>query len=301
MGTALTKEHIDILKKMSDNIILCFDGDEAGAKATNLAISLLEEYNISPKIVRLEDNLDPDEYILTKGKDAFLNKINNAINVIDYKMELLKNNRNLNDVEDISQYIGSSLKELAKIDDDIVVELTLKKLATNYDIAYQTLYDKLIKYKNDNVKPKIKKIKPQKEPVDKYQKASEYLINYMLIDEHVINMVENKVIYFPNDNIRYLANEIIYYYHKYGVIILADLISYLANNEPLLTTLRQIMSLHLKENYTEEEIEDYIYVVNEYPKNMRVNELNIKLKKEENPLEQAKILKEIMEIRGVKK
>jgi len=302
MGTALTKDHVDILKKMTDNIILCFDGDEAGEKATIAALSLLENYNFNIKIVRLENNLDPDEYILTYGKDKFLNKINNAINVIDYKMELLKSNRDFNNIEDISKYIESSLIEISKIDDDIVIELTLKKLSDTYNIEYDTLKNKLDKLKSKNIKKKEenKDVTIPKKNNNRYDMASEYLINYMLKDETVINMVDNKVIYFPRDNIRYLASEIIYYYHKYGIIDVADFISYLASNSDLLDTLTSILSKNLKEKYTIEEIEDYIYVVNEYPKEMRIEELNTKLKKEDNPLQQAKILKEIMEIKGVK-
>ena len=79
MGTALTKHHISMLKKITNQIILCFDGDKAGEEATIRAIPLLEEANIDIKIVRLEEK-DPDEFIIKRGRDAFLEKINNPIN-----------------------------------------------------------------------------------------------------------------------------------------------------------------------------------------------------------------------------
>ena len=60
MGTALTKQNASLLKKMSDNIILCFDGDAAGEEATIHAINVLKEIDVTPKVIRLEDNLDPD-------------------------------------------------------------------------------------------------------------------------------------------------------------------------------------------------------------------------------------------------
>ena len=85
MGTALTKQHINILKKITNNIILCFDGDKAGETATIRAIPLLEEAGIFPKIIRLEEK-DPDEFIIKRGKEAFLNKIKNPINVMEFKM-----------------------------------------------------------------------------------------------------------------------------------------------------------------------------------------------------------------------
>ena len=74
MGTAFTKNHATILKKMTDNIILCFDGDKAGEEATTSAIDILDSVGVVPKIIRLEEK-DPDEYILKRGPEAFLNKI----------------------------------------------------------------------------------------------------------------------------------------------------------------------------------------------------------------------------------
>ncbi len=90
MGTALTKDHKMVLKNMAKNIILCFDGDAAGEKATISAIELLEDTGVNIKIVRLPDNMDPDEYILKEGKDSFLYQIKSAMTLIDYKMEILK-------------------------------------------------------------------------------------------------------------------------------------------------------------------------------------------------------------------
>lgn len=101
MGTAFTKEQANIIRKMTDNVILCFDGDKAGEEATISAIKVLEGIGINPKIIRLEDDLDPDEYIIKNGKDAFLSKIDKAINVIEYKLSLLKKDKNFNNLEDI--------------------------------------------------------------------------------------------------------------------------------------------------------------------------------------------------------
>ena len=95
MGTAFTKEQANIIRKMTDNVILCFDGDKAGEEATISAIKVLEGIGINPKIIRLEDDLDPDEYIIKNGKDAFLSKIDKAINVIEYKLSLLKKDKTI--------------------------------------------------------------------------------------------------------------------------------------------------------------------------------------------------------------
>ena len=295
MGTALTKDHRSILKNMTDNIILCFDGDAAGEKATNAAIELLEDTGINIRVVRLPNNMDPDEYILKEGADSFKEQIKNATSLVDYKMEILKKNKNLNDIKDISAYLNSAVKELVNINDDIAVELNLKKLSTNYNVDYDTL-----KSKYDNLRSKkkelVSEIKPKK-VYDKYGKAQTSLIYYMLKSSAVINMVEKRVGYFPDKNIRELSNEIIYYFHKYGIINVADFISYIADRDEILHTLKEIIAMDKEEDFKIEEIEDYIFVVNEYHKEVRINDLKMKLKEEKDPLKQAKISLEIMNLR----
>ena len=296
MGTALTKDHKNIIRNMTNNVVLCFDGDAAGEKATVSAIELLEDSGVNIKIVRLPDNMDPDEYILKNGKDSFLAQINSGINLIDYKMELLKKNKNFGNIKDISSYINSALKELINEKDDIVVELNLKKISDNFNIDYETIRDKYKKLVK-NKKEVIKVVKPKKS-YNKYVMAENSLIYYMLKNEKVLNMVENSVGYFPDKNIRDLSNEIIYYFHKYGIINVADFISYISDREEILRTLRDIIAMGIKEDFQIEEIEDYIFVINEYHKEVRVNNLNKKLKEEKDPLKQAEISMEIMKIRG---
>ena len=302
MGTALTRDHKSIIKNMTSNVILCFDGDSAGEKATISAIELLEDTGIDIKIVRLPNDMDPDEYIIKEGKDSFLYQISNATNLIDYKMELLKKNKDFGNIKDISSYVNSALKELVYEKDDIVVELNLKKLATSFDIDYDNLVNKYEKLKNDNNnKDSYVKVNKSKKVYNRYGQAECYLIYYMLKDEKVINMVEKRVGYFPDKNIRELSNEIIYYFHKYGIINVADFISYISDKEEILKTLKDIFAMNIKDDFQEREIEDYIFVVNEYHKEVKINDLNKKLKEEKDPLKQAKIIEEIMKLRGVNK
>ena len=302
MGTALTRDHKSIIKNMTNNVILCFDGDSAGEKATISAIELLEDTGIDIKIVRLPNDMDPDEYIIKEGKDSFLYQISNATNLIDYKMELLKKNKDFGNIKDISSYVNSALKELVYEKDDIVVELNLKKLATSFDIDYDNLVNKYEKLKNDNNnKDSYVKVNKPKKVYNRYGQAECYLIYYMLKDDRVINMVEKRIGYFPDKNIRELSNEIIYYFHKYGIINIADFISYISSRNEILNTLKEILAMNIKEDFLIDEIEDYIFVINEYHKEVKINDLNKKLKEEKDPLKQAKIYLEIMKIRGVKK
>ena len=287
MGTALTKDHKNIIKNMANTVILCFDGDAAGEKATNAAIELLEDTNLNIKVVRLPNGMDPDEYILKEGKDSFISQIKFASNLIDYKMELLKKNKDFSNIKDISSYINLVMNELAYEKDSIVIELNIKKLANNFNIDYNTLMDK---YNNMKKSQKIisKNIVKEHKSYDKYRQAENNLIYYMLKDSSVIEMVDKRVGYFPTKNIRELSNEIIYYFH-------------ISDREEILNALKDIIAMDIKEEFEVREIEDYIFVINEYHKKVKIDSLNKMLKEEKDPLKQAKISEEIMEIRGVKK
>lgn len=308
MGTALTKQNALLLKKMSDNIILCFDGDKAGEEATTSAINVFKEIDVVPKVIRLEENLDPDEYILKYGADKFKEKVNNPENSIEFLMELHKSNKNLTDIEDISKYIDEAIKDLTCMDDTVLIELTLNKLGKEFSLDYQILKDKYenikkltIKESKQNISNKNIQKEINKPKSNKYEISARALIYYMLKDEKIITKVKNDVTFFPNQYTRTLANEIIYFYHKYGTLNIADFISYLSNsNKEILSVFNEIYTMNIKEKYLKEEIDDYIKVINSYPVDNKITELNRKLKEESNPLKQASILSEIMSLKGVK-
>ena len=153
--------------------------------------------------------------------EKFKAKIENPESSIEFLMKLRKSNKNLTDINDISKYVDEAIKEIINTDDAILVELTLKKMSTEFDIQYDTLknkYDNLIKEKN-----KIQLKKPEeihiKQKYNKYDSASRSLIYYMIRDRQIINLVENKITYFPDESIRILSNEIIYFYQQKTILL----------------------------------------------------------------------------------
>ncbi len=294
MGTAVTETQAHLIKRMAKDIILCFDGDEAGAKATMSCTNELLKIGVTPKIIRLEDDLDPDEYIQKKGKDAFQRKIDNPISVMDFKLSYLKQGKDLTSSVDQAKYISEIITELNKIDDDILKDLTIKKIATEMNID-----EELIR-KHLETKPKpiiASKPKPQIQN-DKYEKAESALIYYMLKSPEVITMYNNKVTYIPNKEYRQLAREISSFYKNFGFINEADFIDYLECDEELMKTISKINMENTKEEYTLEEIEDYIRVIKDYNVKEEIKRLTNKMKTLTDPLDKAKIAEEIV---GLKK
>lgn len=295
MGTAVTKEQANLLKRMAKNIILCFDGDEAGAKATYSCSNELMKLGINPKIVRLEENLDPDEYILKYGKEKFINKIENPISIMDFKLNYLKKGKDLNNSVDMSSYVNLIIDELNNIEDDVLREVTLKKLSNESSLDIEFLRSK-IKNKEKNIVIK-KTIKLPK--TNMYIKAEQYLLYYMLESTNVIKMYQNNIGYMPTDKYRKLAFEITYFYKNNDYINISDLMISLKDDQELINTIKEINLLNLKDEYTNEEILDYIKTIKNY--NIKVESKRLKdlMKMELDPLKKAEYAEKILEINKI--
>lgn len=256
LGTAFTKEHANLIKKLAKNVIICFDGDKAGAKATMSCSNILISMGIIPKIVRLEENLDPDEYVLKYGKDKFIDKINNPMSVMDFKLNFLKNDKDLTQTVDKAKYATEMLEELNKINDDVLREVTLNKISKETDLDIEFLKSKL------DVKVEIK-VKPK--PTIKSSTcdmAQLMILFYMLRYKEVIKMIENKSIYFPNKDYRLLSREIISFYKTNSYIDIAEILGYL--DDEMTKTIGLIESLELKEEYTQDMIDECLKTIRNY-------------------------------------
>ena len=291
MGTAVTNIQANLIKRMAKEIILCFDGDEAGAKATKSCAEELNKIGVTPKIIRLEENLDPDEYIQKYGKESFQRKIDNPINIMDFELDYLKQGKNLESAEDTAEYINQIIKELNKIDDEILKEVTIKK------IVDETKIDENIIRNHLKEKPKIIPKKEIKQNLTKYEKAEKNLIFYMLNSENVIKMYDKKVTYMPDKEYRLLAREISTFYKNYGQMNEADFIDYIEGDEELTQTIKKVNQNMKSDDYTEEEINDYINVIKEYNIKDAIERMQEKMKKQTDPLKKAEIAQQIINLK----
>lgn len=292
MGTAVTNEQANLLKRLSTNIFLCFDGDSAGNMATMSCANELTKVGITPKVIRLPENLDPDEYIKKYGSDNFNDYLDNPKSLIDYKMDYYKNNTNFNDSIEVSKYIKDVVSEIDEITDPVVREIIIKKLSDETDVSVATIKG-MVKGKD------VIKTTPKKSTIkyDKYKKAEMRLIYYMLRHKEVINIYERNKCFFPTDEYRALVSELVYYYKKHGIIYVADFLSYISDKKELLDVFNKIDTMELSENYTTDEIMDYINLLNEYGVNEEFKRKSLEFKKEIDEKKKIEIAKEMIELR----
>ena len=293
MGTAVTKHQLNLIQKLAPNITLMFDGDKAGEKATNAFIELANGNDSNIKVVRLEDNLDPDEYILTKGKDKMIYNLSHAQSVYDYKLSSYKENIDFNDSKEVSNYINVMIKEFEKIDDDIVREIEIKKLSESTNVSYDLIKSKL--------KEKEKKViithKPKNIKINKYEKASKYILYRMINDNNMILYYFNNLSYLPNDTERKLASEIVLFYKKFNSFNLSDFIIYLEDKKELINLVIDISDLKYTEDELNDNIDNYFDVIKESLYNNQIKKLTSELKNESNSVKKIEIAQKIVDLK----
>lgn len=260
MGTAITKEHANLLMKLSKNIVLCFDGDKAGEKATISALDALEKIGITPKIIRLEDDLDPDDYIIKKGSDAYLTHLNNPMSSVVFKINIDKSKTNFNDYNEISAYLKNVSKELEKIDDKVVYELTVNKLSKETGVSCDTINDMVKSMPKNEIKVITKRTSLEK---DKYQKAEEYLVHYMLRNVDAVLIYQNNVSYLNDPILSKIAMQILEFYEINRYINITDFTVFLEDKTDLIEKSLIIDDLRLPDEVNVDILMDYVKTIDE--------------------------------------
>lgn len=141
MGTSLTAQQIGMISRVAKNIVICYDGDQAGINATNRAIELLTNNScMSLDIVSIPEKLDPDDYVRKYGTEAFNElALHGRETVFAFKMRYHRQERNLNNEKEQLAYVDDLLIELAKVPSLIQQDRYLTQIATEFHISRDVL------------------------------------------------------------------------------------------------------------------------------------------------------------------
>ncbi|WP_315308430.1 DNA primase [Pseudoramibacter alactolyticus] len=160
LGTAFTSQHAKLLSRYVDEIILCFDGDQAGENATNKAIAILKNSPLKIKVVRLNAEDDPDSYIRRNGVDAFRQQVREAQTAIEYQLTCLKKDNPLKTNDDRLTYVSQAVPIIREARSDIEKNFFSKLVAQSTGISAKMIYNAAIKnigYSEEQIMPAFKK------------------------------------------------------------------------------------------------------------------------------------------------
>lgn len=296
MGTAITSSNAHLISRMAKNIILCFDGDDAGIMAANACTNELLKLDVFPSIVVLDKakGKDPDEYIKNNGVEAFKEKLSHPLSVMEFKEFYNKRGIDMGDSTSKAEYVKKMITEIDNIKDPVLREVTIGKLSDETNLGVEFLKSQLKTEAKEEKQIEVKK----EVNLQKYEKAEIDLIYYMLKDSKVILQYEAKKIYLPTEKYRFLVRQICAFYQKYGNIDVADFLTFIAEDKEMIKVLGEITSRDLKETYTKEEIEDYIRCIDEYNRNLEINNLKQKMKESIDYAEKIELAKKIAFLNG---
>jgi DNA primase len=140
MGTALTDQHIQLLKRNTDQILICYDSDSAGLNAANRAVNMLQDHEFSVKVALMPDNLDPDDYIKEFGEKSFVSEVIGAsLTYMAFKMHYLRRGKNVNNEGDRIQYIEEVLKEISRLPNAVERDHYLRQLSSEFSLSLDAL------------------------------------------------------------------------------------------------------------------------------------------------------------------
>ncbi len=134
LGTALTGEMAHLLARYTDEVILCYDSDEAGQKATQRALGIFDSIGMKVRVIHLSGGKDPDEIIKTYGPERFRSLIDGAANNIEFELLRLRNGLDLRTSDGKMKYLDLAAAALAKTGNNIAQDIYASRLAQELDV-----------------------------------------------------------------------------------------------------------------------------------------------------------------------
>lgn len=141
-GTALTQNQVALLKKYTDNILLCFDMDLAGDSASRRGIEIADASGLNIKVIQMKEGKDPAE-VAVKDIKLWWELIKSAIPIYDYYLDSSSHRHNIKDPAGLKKISSELIPIWAKISDDLVRDMYIHKLAALVKTE-ETLIRKLV-------------------------------------------------------------------------------------------------------------------------------------------------------------
>lgn len=280
LGTALTNEQAVLMKRYADEVIICYDADGAGQKATARAIDILRNAGLPIKILTVPSGKDPDEFIRSKGENgpaAFKLLIEKCGNDIEYRLMKLKENYNLNTTDGKVAFLNEAVKIVATIESPIERDVFASKLCAKLEIDKNAFLEQISKVKRrdrrENIKKETRQIQAelngQSDKINRehYKKprsssAEEALLVYLINNPDYANSISERVT--PDK----FSNSLIKRYYEYvlskiksGYEPLTSVSSDFNSDE--VSYLYKLISTTIPAASTREAVEEYINVINE--------------------------------------
>ena len=145
LGTALTEAQGRLLRRYGEKIIIGYDSDSAGQNATMRGLEILNNLGCDIRILQMDGAKDPDEYVIKYGSGRFNLLVDKAISLVEFKIKTLRNNMNLENVNDKIKFLLEISKIISNIDNKMEQEIYIDKISKEYNITKEAIYSQINK------------------------------------------------------------------------------------------------------------------------------------------------------------
>lgn len=139
LGTSLTPEQARIMKTYANEVIISYDSDTAGQNATQRAINLLSDADVTTKIIKMDGAKDPDEYIKKFGSQRFKMLLDNSDGAINFELEKCKTGLDLDTDTGKVEFLKKSVRVLSQISNSLERDVYISKIAKENEINIEVL------------------------------------------------------------------------------------------------------------------------------------------------------------------
>jgi len=287
LGTALTEAQGRMLRN-KEQVIISYDSDGPGQAATIRGLEILQNLGIDVRVLQMEGAKDPDEYIIKYGSAGFNKLVDEAISLVEYKIKVLKNDLDLNNVGDRIKFLNQIAKVLATVTNKMEKEVYIEKISEVYKISKEAIYAEVnkLEYNNENSKkilemPKVKAQihVPKDEKISIDEKKENLIIKLLVTAQYKVYKELKDVIKpenFKNEINRKIVQKL---YEKYAEIN-ADIddVIMLFQEEEVINKLSSIMFENTEKLDVDKCVQDVIKTFNQDKLVVERNEIIEKLK-----------------------
>lgn len=287
LGTACTKEQLRLLKNLHVRIDVCYDGDNAGIHAIYKFGKMASEASLDFDVVNNQSGLDPDEIIEQFGKDELTALSNRTISWIDFCFEYLQTKYLLDNYSQKVEFVKEMRVEIERVKETFLKETYYARLKELTQFDLKSL---------NETKIEIVRI-PNKFVVKMDERAEYEILGQMLISRQAVNLFRSELGYLIHPLCNQLSLYLINEYRKNDHIEVADLLNVIQEDE-VKNLLLELSEWELApKEFNQQVLIDAIHCIKKKCLDQKIRELSSLAKKMSNPLDQAKIMNEIVELK----
>jgi DNA primase len=282
MGTALTDEHIRIIRRNVDHVTVCYDSDKAGVEAAFKASSQLKDAGCEIRIALMPEGYDPDDYIRKFGEAKFRTDVIGAsLTLMAFKMQYYKRGKDFNDEADKISYIDEILKEIAQLEKPVERDHYIRQVSDEFNISLEALksqqfqiYKQLKKRDNPTVSRNTISNRPvlQKQMLPAFHNAERLLLAHMLKDFEIAQKVQDSLHGLFNIEEHSAIAAYLYAFYEEGNSPDVNALMSRIYEKKLQQIISELSMLTINEEISEQELADYIKQVLNYPKKLLIIE-----------------------------